>query len=460
MRIEHLKHVHLLGIGGIGMSALARYFHAIDVDVSGYDKTSTPLTRDLVDEGIEVYFEENINLIPTTFLDAMEEGEGIVIYTPAIPEEHVERKFFESQGIKMYKRAEILGMISKSYYTLAVAGTHGKTTTVSILAHLLNTAGMDFIGFIGGISGNFKSNLIFSKAAELMIVEADEYDRSFLHLHPNVSIITSMDPDHLDIYQTEEQMVAAYEDFTGQLKPGGKLVISASCDNLLNSPKPRQTYALNDQADYQAANVHVEEGQFIFDLNTPNGNIAGLHLKLPGFHNVENAMAAVITALQLHIPENAIRTALATYEGVKRRFEVHIARERFTYIDDYAHHPGEIDAFLRSVREMYPGKKVTGVFQPHLYSRTRDFAREFAESLSVVDQLILLDIYPAREVPIPGVDSNLILDQAKVGEKQLIRKDDLIDCLPDVKTDVLVTMGAGDIDQLVQPIVEFYTGTS
>ena len=474
MKIDQLKSVYLLGIGGIGMSALARYFKSIGVEISGYDKTSTPLTDQLMNEGMNIHFEENIPLIP--------EGIDLVIYTPAIPSGNKELNYFIQKKLPLKKRAEVLGMISGKGKTIAVAGTHGKTTTATLIAHILKVAGIDLTAFLGGISKNYSTNFISSslprrfaprnKAHQLInssthqlinsstyiVVEADEFDKSFLQLHPFIAVITSADADHLDIYGSLHAMKDTFLEFIGKLKPGGDLILKKGVNiGLLYGTKNHVfSYAVEDEADYFATNLNIKNGIYFFDFHTPAGMINELIVGIPGRFNLENAIAALSVAHRLGISEEVMRDSLKSYRGVQRRFDFHCQRPGFVYIDDYAHHPEELKACIGAMKEVYPGKKITGVFQPHLYSRTRDFADAFARSLELLDEIILLDIYPAREAPIEGVDSTMLLNKIRSKNKTLCTKENLIEELILRDPEVLITLGAGDIDQLVSPIIEAF----
>ncbi|MCB0401599.1 MAG: UDP-N-acetylmuramate--L-alanine ligase [Flavobacteriales bacterium] len=452
MTPKNLNSIYFLGIGGIGMSALARYYRAQGVKVYGYDKTSTELTRQLEQEGIEIHYEEKVELLEQLFESATDNW--LVCYTPAIPKDNQEFLFFQERGINLYKRSEVLGLITQNYFTIAVAGTHGKTTTSSMVAHILNECGVNCLAFLGGISVNFNSNLLLNDQADTIVVEADEYDRSFLTLSPDIALVTSLDADHLDIYGDSDHMQKAYRDFVGKIKPGGTLITKAQYADTLNNRQDiyYKTYSLTDQADTHAMHLQVAGGAYVADVQSNNSSVKDVEIGLPGIHNVENAMGAFAIAKALGLDENAIKAALKSYRGVKRRFEYHIKTPDLVYIDDYAHHPSELNMCIRSVRELYPNKKIIGVFQPHLYSRTRDFAIGFAESLSLLDELILLDIYPARELPIPGVNSEMIAAMVTIPEKVVLGKGELIGCLRDKHLEVLLTVGAGDIDTLIQPI--------
>ncbi|NTW31756.1 MAG: UDP-N-acetylmuramate--L-alanine ligase [Bacteroidetes bacterium] len=441
--IKKIKSIYFLGIGGIGMSALARYFKAIGVNVSGYDKTSTTLTNELIKENITVHFDENIDSIP--------KDTELVIYTPAIPADNKEYIYLKENGYDLRKRAEILGLITQNSFTVAITGTHGKTTITSMVAHILKQSGKDVFSFIGGISKNYNSNLILSEKNSIAVVEADEFDRSFLQLHPDIAVISAMDADHLDIYGSKDYLVESFALFAKQIKENGILFLKKSL-TLNNVAVPVKSYSANEKADYFASNVKVENGSYYYTINCPDNIEINIKSKVPGLHNVENAIAATAVAIKTGISPNEIKNALQTYSGVKRRFDYRINEKELVFIDDYAHHPEEIKACLLAVKELYPDKKITGVFQPHLYSRTRDLEDGFAQSLSMLDELILLEIYPARELPIKGVTSQSLLDKVKMDNKMLCSKEKLIEELIRKNPEVLITIGAGDIDQLVEPI--------
>ncbi|MDZ4715913.1 MAG: UDP-N-acetylmuramate--L-alanine ligase [Cytophagales bacterium] len=452
MKFSDYDSVYFLGIGGIGMSALARWFRHKGMRVAGYDRTGTPLTHELMEEGMEVHFEDKVEFIP----GYITREKTLVIYTPAIPSDHAEFNYLHSLDFTILKRSEVLGLISKDYHTIGVAGTHGKTTTSSMIAHILKSAGRDMVAFLGGVTVNYNSNLVMEgevNAKTIVVAEADEYDRSFLRLHPNSAVVTSADPDHLDIYGTHENMLAAFGEFIGQIEPKGSLVIQHSVAGLAQSNKQInvKTYGI-DQGQFFASNIKAESGFFRFDLRGNGQKIDNMQLGVPGFHNVENAVAAILATRHLGIEEQAIRDALASFKGVKRRFEFVFNKNGRVYIDDYAHHPAEIEAFLRSLRAMYEGKKITVVFQPHLFTRTRDFAAGFASSLSLADELILMDIYPARELPIPGITADSIFRAVTCPVKIKTSKKDLLSVLDTMETEVLATVGAGDIDLFVKPI--------
>ena len=449
-----------MGIGGIGMSALARYFRFLDARIYGYDKTSTALTDELVAEGMIIHFEENVDLIPADI--------DLVVYTPAIPPEHKEFQFFLGNKIQLKKRSEVLGMITLDFTTLAVAGTHGKTTTSALVAHILKTTGINMVAFLGGISKNYATNFIaptsLSEAEQAhntkryAVAEADEFDRSFLRLYPQVAIITSMDDDHFDIYRNSDDLRKAFMEFASQTLPGGLLIYKKGLplESLRNLKYSVKTYSLEGGSDYHPQNVRNVNGLFEFDLVTPDKMLEKITLGLPGRFNLENAIAAAALAVEIGINEKDIKKALRSYNGVRRRFDFRIRTENFVYIDDYAHHPAEIRACICAVREMYPAKKITGVFQPHLFSRTRDFIDLFARSLELLDEVILLEIYPARENPIPGINSQLLLDRINIHRKMLCTKENFLHELQILQPEVLLTMGAGDIDQWPDKINQLY----
>jgi UDP-N-acetylmuramate--alanine ligase len=444
MELNNISRVYLIGIGGIGMSGLARYFKKRGAVVCGYDKTPTPLTEALMNEGIPVVFSDDTDNIPFTFTE--QDASTLIIYTPAIPKDSPILNHFRSNGFTLKKRSEVLGIISKGMFTIAVAGTHGKTTTSSIIAHLLKDSGNDCSAFLGGIASNYNTNVLFG-SNNTLVVEADEYDRSFLTLHPDIAVVTSMDADHLDIYGDAEHLVESFRQFAGQLKPGGILINRKGLE--LDGGL---TYAANEKADIEALNIRVEAGAFRFDFSNGTQLLKDLQIVLPGVHNIENTIAAIEVALSLEISEEKIRAALASFRGVKRRFEYLVRNERHIYIDDYAHHPEELRACITAVKAMYPDKKLCTIFQPHLFTRTRDFAGEFSEVLGMTDELIMLDIYPARERPIEGVDSALILNAVATTDKKILSKQETLDHIRREMPELVLTVGAGDIDTLVKPI--------
>lgn len=425
------------------MSALARYFRRLGCEIHGYDKTETPLTKALAAEGMQVHYTEDTGKIPA--------GVDLVVYTPAVPGNHLELKYFQEHGTPVLKRAEVLGLISRGRRTIAIAGTHGKTTTSSMAAHVLRTGNIDCSAFLGGIAGNFGSNFV-NGAGDWVVVEADEYDRSFLQLSPDLAVITSIDPDHLDIYgDWEGLMETGFRAFAGKLKTGGKIWIRNGLEKEFAGCRGVNTYGVNGGA-FKSTNIRVEDGFFVFDFEGPGGRMENLKLAQPGRHNVENATAVVAIALELGITGEAIRKALADFRGVQRRFEVIFRSGRTVFVDDYAHHPAELEATIGAARQLFAGKKLTGVFQPHLYSRTKDFAPAFAAALDQLDEVILLDIYPAREEPIPGVDSAMLLGLMKNKRKRLVARENLVQVLSGLQLEILLTMGAGNIDAMVTPI--------
>ncbi|SHN29457.1 UDP-N-acetylmuramate--L-alanine ligase [Cyclobacterium lianum] len=460
MNLRNLHSVYFLGIGGIGMSAIARWFNHLGIPVYGYDKTPSPLTEALQQEGMQVSYADDSSQIPGEF--TQEAGEKLVVWTPAVPENSRLYTYFKNNGYTIRKRSAVLGLITKDMESVAVAGTHGKTTTSSMIAHLLKHAGHNTAAFLGGLTQNYQNNLILhdegSKEAPVVVVEADEFDRSFLQLHPNISIVTSIDPDHLDIYGDAGQLVEGFVSFIRLTNPQGHLFIHHKAYDKIKDLDLGEAavhlYGLN-AGTVHAENIKAGTVSFTFDYVSESHRIDQLELKVPGFHNIENALAAIAVGLHYKLSETAIRAGISSYRGVKRRFECIHSSEKITYIDDYAHHPEEIRAFLESVRAMYPGKKLTAVFQPHLFTRTRDFAKGFSESLSLADEVILLDIYPARELPIPGISSSMLLPDISSPEKQVLARENLLAYLKEIKPEVLVTIGAGDIDRLVIPIAKW-----
>ncbi|MEQ8243628.1 UDP-N-acetylmuramate--L-alanine ligase [Fulvivirga sp.] len=459
MNLKQYHNVHFLGIGGIGMSALARWFNLNGFAVSGYDRTPTELTDQLIKEGIDIHFEDDMSFISDSVKSDIDNT--LIIITPAIPKAHKQLNFFKDNNYKMLKRSEVLGVISDNFKLVAVAGTHGKTTTSSMIAHLLKHAGRDIAAFLGGIATNYNSNFIANEALTpntVAVVEADEFDRSFLTLNPDLAVITSADADHLDIYGDKAHLEHSFKAFIDKIKSTGKLFINEKITKDLVSTdftKSVNTYGLN-RGQFFASNITMGNGFFEFNYTDEINSINKLKLGVPGFHNVENATVAIAVALELGLTVEQIRAGIESYKGVKRRFEFIIRSEKVVFVDDYAHHPVEIEAFLKSLKALYPNKKVTAIFQPHLYSRTRDFAAEFAESLSLADEVILLDIYPAREEPIPGVTSDIVFKDINT-EKSKCSKEDLLDVLYDYELEVVATIGAGDIDKLVKPIENLLT---
>ena len=435
MNVKTVHRVYFLGIGGIGMSALARYFYHIGKKVAGYDKTRTPLTIELEELGIQVSYKDELGAIPLPYRTT--EG-TLVVYTPAVPQDHSGMKFFHEGHFVMHKRAKVLGMITRDTFCFAVAGTHGKTTTSCILAHLLHESGTPITAFLGGISEDFNSNFLM-KGPDYTVVEADEFDRSFLHLSPDIACITSMDADHLDIYGDHEQLKQSFQEFAQKLKPKGSLFVKKGL------PISGLTYGIEDNADYCALNVKVENGTYVFDLQTPEANMPGIRFNKPGRHNLLNGVAAMAMALKSGTDPVKVARAMDTFKGVQRRFSYAVKKEDFVFIDDYAHHPTEINAVYEAVKEMHPDKKTTVVFQPHLYSRTQDFGDAFARSLEKFDQILLLDIYPAREKPIPGITSDWLLEKINNPNKKRIKKNEISQEITAHTPEVFITLGAGDI---------------
>jgi UDP-N-acetylmuramate--alanine ligase len=444
MNFSTVNNVYFIGVGGIGMSAIARYFVANGKQVAGYDKTPTEITESLEDLGVEIHFEDDISKVSNAFLNP---ENTLVVYTPAVPKNHSELNYFKDNNFNVLKRSAVLGEITKQTVCLAVAGTHGKTTTTSILGHLLNTCNVPVTAFLGGISENYNSNLIIN-GTKVTVVEADEFDRSFLTLSPDLACITSMDADHLDIYGNADELVKTFKDFSECIKPEGKLFIRNGL------PLKGITYGIEDDSDYSAQNISIENGSYIFDVKTPKGIQKGFKFSLPGRHNLSNAIIALAMAVEYGCSYNDLAIGLETYKGVKRRFTYQIKMDDFVFIDDYAHHPEEIKAVHQAVREMYPSKKVLAVFQPHLFSRTQDFVDGFAESLSKFDELLLLDIYPARELPIEGVTSEWLLNKIENPNKKLIQKSEIIDEIKKSDAQIVLTIGAGDIGAEVKHIKE------
>ena len=445
-----------IGVGGIGMSGLARYFRRRGAEVAGYDRTPSELTNQLQSEGIGVQFSEDIALIPENFRQAPA-SEVMVVRTPAVPLDSPLLRHWEQQGARILKRAELLGMVTHDRRTVAVAGTHGKTTVSTMIAHLLTVGRVKCNAFLGGIAGNYGTNVLLDDEAVVNVVEADEYDRSFLKLCPTESVITAMDPDHLDIYGTPEAMFEAYTQFAVQCD--GPLLVHERIASHFKERGQLGIYALESPGDPRVEHLRIADGMYHFDLVADGRRVEGLSLGMPGRHNVENAIAAATVALRLGVTPDALRDGLASFRGVARRFEVHIRGPHVVYIDDYAHHPAELDACIASVRELYPGRHVTGIFQPHLFSRTRDLATEFGRSLAALDSLLLLDIYPAREEPIPGIDSAWLMERVSLTDKVLVRRADLPGLLQERKLDVVLSLGAGDIDRLVPGIQRLLNGS-
>ncbi len=450
MNLSKVHSVYFIGIGGIGMSALAKYFLANGCQVAGYDRSPSVVTDQLIALGAEVTFDDQVESINTNYKSTA--YENLIIYTPAIPGSHPQLRYFQTSGATLLKRSQVLGLISQQYKTLAIAGTHGKTTTSSLLAHLLYSADVSMVGFLGGLAQNYNSNFISNIKADeptYVVVEADEFDRSFLTLHPYLAAVTNVDADHLDIYGTADSVIGAFNEFVGQIKPEGHLFVCAHIHEL--KAKNKETYGL-EAANRAARNVYYADGCVVFDYyKNEEQLIAGLELKLPGNHNVSNAVAAISIALEIGIAPEKIKAGIASFRGVKRRFEFIYQSEEVVYVDDYAHHPVEISALLQGVKAFWPDRPVTIIFQPHLFSRTRDFMEDFAVSLSKADEVLLLDIYPARELPIEGITSEVLLEKITAKKKEKVTKQEVLKAVPDVKG-VLLTVGAGDVDRLVEPI--------
>ncbi|PIP53983.1 MAG: UDP-N-acetylmuramate--L-alanine ligase [Bacteroidetes bacterium CG23_combo_of_CG06-09_8_20_14_all_32_9] len=458
MNFNNLHSVYLIGIGGIGMSALAKYFKLHGCMVEGYDRTQTPLCNELVQSGIPVHYAEDILLVSATFKDISKKENVLIIYTPAVPQNNKELEWFRNNGFNIKKRATVLGDITEEYSTIAVAGTHGKTTTSTCIAHIFTQSGLCCNAFLGGISKNYNTNFLYTNNCKTAVVEADEYDHSFLHLTPADAIITAVDADHLDIYGSLEKVTEAFCEFAKHIKHNGKLLIKKETAFVPPSVYAEiATYSVKSNADCTISNLLLSNSKFTFNLKTPWGNIDNISPGITGMFNIENIVAAASLCLWKGLSSENIKTALSSFKGVKRRFDVQFSNSNYIYIDDYAHHPEELKAFISSVKEIYPQKYITGIFQPHLYSRTRDFADGFGSSLSLLNELYLLDIYPAREEPIPGISGNTILNKVKIENKMLCSKEELLKIIETKKPELLLTMGAGDIDQLVEPIKNIYS---
>jgi UDP-N-acetylmuramate--alanine ligase len=454
MKLSDVKHVYFIGIGGIGMSAIARYFIAQGKKVSGYDKTQTVLTTQLSDEGMEIHYDDELEVIP--------EDIDVIIYTPAIPKDHKGYNYLMQSGIPMMKRSEALGLISNDKKSIGVAGTHGKTTTSAMTTHVLKVGGIDVSAFLGGITVDYQSNFLIGQS-DVVVLEADEYDRSFLRLSPFIASISSMDPDHLDIYGDESVMIEGFKAYAAKIRDNGFLIIK---QGLLDKFSVHELMALSirgisvleygESGQVQITNVRVENGKYIFDYQGLNQEIKDIIMSMPGRHNVENASVAITVALINGIAHENIRKALAGFKGIQRRFERIIESKELVFIDDYAHHPGELKVAIDAAKTLYPDRKLTGIFQPHLYTRTRDFVDGFAEELDKLDEVILMDIYPARELPIEGVTSEIIFNKMKNQNKKLVTKETLMDVLKEYHPQVLMTLGAGDIDTFVPKIKEYF----
>ncbi|MBQ7222119.1 MAG: UDP-N-acetylmuramate--L-alanine ligase [Bacteroidales bacterium] len=441
---------YLLGIGGIGMSAIARYFKSLGCNVSGYDRTESPLTKQLESEGIEIHYEDRPDLIP------FNTDNTFVVYTPAIPEDLKEFQFVKEHGYGICKRSRMLGVIAEGKDCLAISGTHGKTTTSTLLTHIMQTDEIGCSAFLGGISKNYNSNLVVSMS-NVLVAEADEFDRSFLQLHPLIAVITAIDADHLDIYNDYAHVKEAFEAFAAQVHPEGAVIVKKGVEIDCSGIKAKVLrYSYDSPCDFYASDiVESDGGYYSFTINYPGGTVRDCKAGVPGWVNVENSIAAAAVALQYGAAPASVREAIASFKGVARRFDIRVNEKGCTYIDDYAHHPKELESAISSIREMFKGRRICGIFQPHLYTRTRDFADGFAAALSNLDELIMLPIYPARELPIEGVNSEMILDKVTIKDKMLVQKSELMDIIKSKKIDCLVTFGAGDIDHFVVPIENY-----
>lgn len=437
------KIMYFLGIGGIGMSALARWCKNQGAIIYGYDLHSSELTNKLIKEGMNIHFDEDINQLPANI--------DIVVYTPAIPKNNVELVYLKETEIPIFKRSELIGNISSNYTTVAVAGTHGKTSISALAAHLLKNANINVTAFIGGICKNYRSNLILSESTDYLIVEADEYDKSLLKINPDIVIISSMDQDHLDIYQDHNDIKTTFIEFAQMIPTDGVLIYNSKLP-AFNTKGKHLTYGIEDKSSVYASNIQISHGKFVIDINTKIGKIDNVEIQIPGIHNIENTLAAVGIALEVGLSADEIVSGIETFTGVERRMDFRVINEDIVYIDDYAHHPEEIKATISAIRKLYPDKRITGIFQPHLFSRTRDFSIEFATELSKLDELILMDIYPAREKPIEGITSNTILDKITIGQKQIMDNAEILEYISETTHEVLITLGAGDIGQLAKSI--------
>jgi UDP-N-acetylmuramate--alanine ligase len=449
VNLDRFENIYFVGIGGIGMSALARYFNQTGKRVLGYDRVLSPLCMQLQQEGMMIHIEDlgsDVEKLGLTIENTL------VVITPAIPIDHGEKAYFEKQGFVIQKRAQVLGLLTEKMKGLTVAGTHGKTTTSTLLAHVLKGTTNKSSAFLGGISSNYNTNLLIDKESEWVVVEADEFDRSFLYLHPFAAIITSTDADHLDIYKNKKDFLSAFQQFTELVAEDGFVIRQVDAE--VNPGVKSFSYAVNKSADYQGCNLRVEHGYFVMDVVTPLKNMLHVELGLPGIHNAENALSVIALLDQLNVEEREIRSGLKSFKGVKRRFEYHIRRDSLVYIDDYAHHPTEINQLIKSVRMMYPGKKITAIFQPHLFSRTQDFMDDFALALSTSDETFLLPIYPAREEPIEGVTSTVLAEKMSNNVQLMNTSQEVLYAMRKHELDVVLTIGAGDIDRIVEPLKE------
>lgn len=449
--MNNLKSIYFIGAGGIGMSAILRYFLQKGYNVGGYDKTPSDLTEQLIKEGALIHYEDSVDTIPQCF---KEKESTLIVYTPAIPSDHSELCYFRSNGFEIQKRAQVLGLLTNQHKGLCVAGTHGKTTTSTMAAHLLHQSHIDCNAFLGGISKNYGTNYILSDKSDFVVIEADEFDRSFHHLRPYMSVITATDPDHLDIYGTKEAYLESFSHYTTLIQPGGALIIHKGLEMKANVQEGVKVYEYSRiEGDFHAENIRIGGGEITFDFVTPNSTICDIQLGVPVSINIDNGIAAMALAWLNGVTEDEIREGMKTFGGVDRRFDFKVKNDRVVYLSDYAHHPNEIEQSVKSIRDIYQDKKIAAIFQPHLYTRTRDFYHEFAKSLSLLDEVILCEIYPARELPIEGVTSKLIYDELRPGiSKKLINKTDVMDYVKSGDFDVLITLGAGDIENYVPQI--------
>ncbi len=436
--------IYFLGIGGIGMSALARWCYSLGAKIYGYDLQQSKLTSELISEGMIIHFDDDIIQIP--------DNVDLVVYTPAIPDDNTELDYFKKSGIPLMKRAELIGRITQNYFTIAIAGTHGKTSISALTAHIFKNAKLNVSAFVGGVCRNYNSNLILSDSTDYLIIEADEFDRSLLQIEPNIAVISSMDADHLDIYDNHDDIKTTFEEFAGKLKPEGVLITNSNLGSFDQVISKKISYDAKNHASTYTSNISIKNGKFVVDIETINGKISEVEIQVPGIHNIENTLAAVSISIEIGLSPFQIKKGIESFKGVERRMDYRILNDDIIYIDDYAHHPEEIKATVAAIKQLYPNKKILGVFQPHLYSRTRDFADDFARELNELDDLIILDIYPAREKPIDGITSNTILDKIDDNKGHILNKQDTLDYISKSKPEVLLTMGAGDIGLLVSKI--------
>jgi UDP-N-acetylmuramate--alanine ligase len=446
--LKEYKNIYFVGIGGIGMSAIARYFNNKNVNIFGYDRVKSSLCVELENEGMKIHYTEDTNQI------SVQKEDTLVVYTPAIPSENTELSYFVENNYIVMKRSEVLGKITENHFTIAIAGTHGKTTTSTMIAHILHDSGMDCTAFLGGVSTNYNSNLIFGTEKSVVVVEADEFDRSFLTLTPDVAVITSVDADHLDIYQNKERLISAFSDFTNKIKSGGTLFLEENIDKSVVNRDDISVlkYGLSISSEFKGTYISPDKNTMKFQVECNGDTFADLRLNMGGEYNVMNAVASVAVANLLDVNSSKIIDGINTFKGIKRRFEIHISSDNLVFIDDYAHHPKEVTESINAVKQMYPERKITVVFQPHLYSRTKDFLNEFAKSLSLADELILLDIYGAREKEIEGVSSKVLLNKCTNLKKELSSLDYVVEKIVDKEIDVLLTLGAGDISTIIEPL--------